>query len=66
LLVTLITVSSLGGLAQEKSATMVAPSKMMKLGTVDPRFVSYNVEMIVDFARALDGKLVTSFAISSQ
>jgi heparanase 1 len=32
--------------AQEKTAIMIAPSTMPKLGTVDPRFVSYNVEMV--------------------
>ncbi len=32
--------------AQENSAITLAPSKMPKLGTVDPRFVSYNVEMV--------------------
>jgi hypothetical protein len=33
-------------LAQEKPGTSLAPSKMPKLGTVDQRFVSYNVEMV--------------------
>ena len=32
--------------AQEKPPTTAALSKMPKLGTVDPRFVSYNVEMV--------------------
>jgi heparanase 1 len=32
--------------AQEKPSIAVAPSKMPKLATVDPRFVSYNVEMV--------------------
>ena len=32
--------------AQENSTIMLAPSTMPKLGTVDPRFVSYNVEMV--------------------
>ncbi len=32
--------------AQENSAITLAPSTMPKLGTVDPRFVSYNVEMV--------------------
>jgi len=29
-----------------RTTTVVHPSKMPKLGTVDPRFVSYNVEMV--------------------
>jgi hypothetical protein len=32
--------------AQEKPGVILAPSKMSKLGTVDQRFVSYNVEMV--------------------
>ena len=32
--------------AQEKPAITVTPSQMPKVGTVDPRFVSYNVEMV--------------------
>jgi hypothetical protein len=32
--------------AQQNTAISVTPSKMQKLGTVDPRFVSYNVEMV--------------------
>lgn len=32
--------------SQETHAVKVVPSKMAKLGTVDPRFVSYNVEMV--------------------
>lgn len=32
--------------AQDKSAANLAPSKMPRVATVDPRFVSYNVEMV--------------------
>ena len=32
--------------AQVKTAIAIAPSTMPKLGTVDPRFVSYNIEMV--------------------
>lgn len=32
--------------AQQSAAVSVNPSQMQKLGTVDPRFVSYNVEMV--------------------
>ena len=32
--------------AQQKTVITVTPSTMPKLGTVDPRFVSYNVEMV--------------------
>jgi hypothetical protein len=37
---------AVGVSAQEKPSVNLAPSKMSKLGTVDPRFVSYNVEMV--------------------
>src|SRR5690242_1496061 len=32
--------------AQEKTAITLAPSHMQKLGVVDPRFASYNIEMV--------------------
>lgn len=32
--------------AQEKTAITLAPSNMPKLGAVDPRFASYNIEMV--------------------
>lgn len=32
--------------AQEPSSVMLNPSNMPKLGTVDPRYVSYNIEMV--------------------
>lgn len=32
--------------AQQNTAVAIAPAKMPKVGTVDPRFVSYNVEMV--------------------
>lgn len=44
--ITFIVASSLALLAQEKHAVMLEPAKMSKLGTVDPRFVSYNIEMV--------------------
>ncbi len=37
---------AVGIAAQEQPGANLAPSKMSKLGTVDPRFVSYNVEMV--------------------
>ena len=48
---TLISIAILSGAVTELSAQQglaiaVAPSKMPKLATVDPRFVSYNVEMV--------------------
>ena len=41
-----ITASTLTLSAQKNPAIGLAPSTMAKLGTVDPRFVSYNVEMV--------------------
>lgn len=40
--------ASLGGAvcAQQTPSVVVAPSKMPKVGTVDPRFISYNVETV--------------------
>jgi hypothetical protein len=32
--------------AQEKSPMKLDPSTMPKLGTVDPRYLSYNIEMV--------------------
>ena len=32
--------------AQQTPVVSIEPSKMAKLSTVDPRFVSYNVEMV--------------------
>ncbi len=32
--------------AATRTTTVVHPAKMPKLGTVDPRFISYNVEMV--------------------
>ena len=39
----LIAVSSHG---QQPASVNIAPAKMPRLGTIDPRFVSYNVEMV--------------------
>ena len=39
-------VAPLSVLAQEKASTTVNPSKMPKLATVDPLYLSYNVEMV--------------------
>src|SRR5271168_4346556 len=44
--IAVIIASALALSAQEKPAIRVTPSKMPKLATVDPRFVSYNVEMV--------------------
>jgi heparanase len=41
-----ISASALALSAQEKPAISLTPSTMAKLGKVDPRFVSYNVEMV--------------------
>ena len=46
LFITLTTICRGPALAQQESPIKITPSKMMKLGTVDPRFVSYNVEMV--------------------
>src|SRR4051812_6366052 len=32
--------------AQEKPAVKLDPSAMPKLGTIDPRYLSYNIEMV--------------------
>ncbi|WP_263355392.1 glycosyl hydrolase family 79 N-terminal domain-containing protein [Acidicapsa acidisoli] len=61
-------------LAQEKSAIPVAPSKMSKLGTVDQRFVSYNVEMVEvtggrfwkPYKSAADGQATSKPAASAE
>jgi heparanase 1 len=44
--IAVIAASTLALSAQENPAIALAPSTMAKLGTVDPRFVSYNVEMV--------------------
>jgi heparanase 1 len=42
----LVATIALGLPAQEKNAVTLAPSSMPKLGEVDPRFASYNIEMV--------------------
>lgn len=39
-------VSALTAFGQQAPSLQVAPAKMAKLGTVDPRYVSFNVEMV--------------------
>ena len=46
LLATAISINEPVSSAQQKSSEPLNPSSMTKLGTVDPRYVSYNVEMV--------------------
>jgi hypothetical protein len=39
-------VAGVAGVAQQKSAIRLDAAKMKKMGAVDPRFLSYNVEMV--------------------
>jgi heparanase len=41
-----VTLLATAGYAQQKPAIRLDPAKMRKIATVDPRFVSYNVEMV--------------------
>lgn len=42
----LLILFTVGGSAQDKGLSMTSPSKMAKLGNVDPRFGSFNIEMV--------------------
>jgi heparanase len=44
--IAVVTLLATAGHAQQKPAIRLDPSKMRKIGSVDPRFVSYNVEMV--------------------